>query len=63
VEVLMAPLDGGVVGEASAIGLDIAKQAFQAHGADVSGNVGVLEEERRDAANVGLIDVSPSRVS
>jgi len=34
-----APLKGGVRGPVTTIGLDIAKQVFQAHGADAHGNV------------------------
>jgi hypothetical protein len=32
------------MGEASAIGLDLAKRVFQAHGADMSGGGGVPQE-------------------
>ena len=39
VEVLMTPLEEGSVSEVSTIGLDIAKQVFQAHGVDASGHV------------------------
>jgi hypothetical protein len=53
------PLEEASVGQASTIGLDIAKHVFQAHGADASGHVVFRKRPVRGLLWVFLISVLP----